>query len=148
VDGTGGGQVKVTDFCILECQIQEDPKGLPGMLAAFAWGVFLCKRGMRLDRGDLLIMGNYINHKVRDFRKTPVFFKDLSLGLPPELIDRTLDNLIVTFNMQSITPEEFYQEFERIHPFEDGNGRVGAILFNMLNHSMNDPILPPKYKRR
>jgi Fic/DOC family len=41
--------------------------------------------------------------------------------------------------------DEFYQEFERIHPFRDGNGRVGAILYNMLLERMSDPIDPPEF---
>jgi hypothetical protein len=38
---------------------------------------------------------------------------------------------------------EFYREFEEIHPFIDGNGRTGAILYNMMNGTMNDPIPTP-----
>lgn len=43
----------------------------------------------------------------------------------------------------SLSPLDFYREFELIHPFVDGNGRTGKILLNMLNGSLLNPIFPP-----
>lgn len=41
--------------------------------------------------------------------------------------------------------EQFYYLFEDIHPFSDGNGRTGKILYNMLRGSLDDPIFPPDF---
>jgi hypothetical protein len=42
----------------------------------------------------------------------------------------------------SLSPELFYKEFEDIHPFFDGNGRTGKVLFNALNATLDNPVWP------
>ena len=38
---------------------------------------------------------------------------------------------------------EWYRCLEIIHPFEDGNGRVGKILYNWWLRRLDDPVMPP-----
>ena len=41
--------------------------------------------------------------------------------------------------------DQFYFEYENIHPFVDGNGRSGKILYNYLCGTLDNPKMPPNF---
>ncbi len=57
---------------------------------------------------------------------------------PPENVENEMDRLIEWHNksIKVMHPLEvaamFHGRFEKIHPFEDGNGRVGRFLINVI----------------
>jgi Fic family protein len=71
-----------------------------------------------VDNGD----GNY--------RKIPATFNQGMPAINAENIPNVMANLVKHQDM--LTYEEFVYEFLKIHPFEDGNGRVAFLLFNLL----------------
>ena len=62
----------------------------------------------------------------------------------PEDVEKDLDNLLRWYKKLSVVTIEdiieFHVRFERIHPFGDGNGRVGRII--MFKECLKNNIMP------
>lgn len=62
----------------------------------------------------------------------------------PEDVEENMKDLLLWYNsLKNITFEDivkFHSEFEKIHPFQDGNGRVGRII--MFKECLKNNIVP------
>jgi len=63
--------------------------------------------------------------------------------LTPEKIEETLTKWIKKYSKpkNDLEIKEAHIKFEKIHPFEDGNGRVGRIIMNTQRLNVGLPIL-------
>ena len=87
------------------------------------------------------------------YRKVQVF---VGGSIPPSAAE--VPNLIASLlrwysvNKNKLHPlvlaTYFHTEFERIHPFVDGNGRVGRLIMNFILHKNNLPMINIPKKRR
>lgn len=136
----------VVDFCAGECSRQESgPTSVHWMVDAYNFAVQKHdeNRGVIIEDDVLVMLAKIEPEKnARGYRKTPVHFRTgNSIGW--QNIERQMSSLI-ELGQDALEPLDFYIELERIHPAHDGNGRLGAILFNWKAGTLLSPTVPPK----
>ena len=93
------------------------------------------KNGTSDSRKDWFVVG--------DYKKMPNEVGGMETALPEEVADR-MKKLLSEYNNQEEKALEdilnFHVKFERIHPFQDGNGRVGRLI--MFKECLKYNIVP------
>ena len=93
------------------------------------------KNGTSDSRKDWLAVGEY--------KKIPNEVGGMDTALPEEVADK-MKTLLKEYNVIKEKPLEdildFHVKFERIHPFQDGNGRVGRLI--MFKECLKHNIVP------
>lgn len=103
-------------------------------------------------------VGILINKNINDidgFRKTNVYIRGAEY-IPPDAVEvpRLLSELIYTYKRQEKDDTifqrvaKFHIEFERIHPFIDGNGRTSRLLITkeLLSNGLAPVVIPIEYR--
>jgi|GEM_PF-6891617 len=148
---------KIVLHCSVECNIQKS--GELSVSRMFdAWLLAIDEQFLNnpeFDKGKIFIptvsficyLAKTIepdkNWRKPNFRELPVIINETMI--PVTDFQNNLDSLIKNGWFKG-NAEEFYLAFEKLHPFIDGNGRVGNILFNLLNGTIYNPVQPPEFK--
>ena len=93
----------------------------------------------------LKVSPNYISKPIGAYRLDERYIKGVDIKLSaPNKISNDIENLLYRFKsntMSLLEIAEFHILFETIHPFADGNGRVGRLI--MAYQAIQNNIVPP-----
>lgn len=136
----------IVDFCAGECSRQgSGPLSVSWMLDAYNFAVQKHgeNRGVIVEE-DVLVMLAKIEpeQNAGGYSNTNVRFNSTGTTRNWQHIERQMFNLMRF--QDEYDPLGFYIELETIHPADDGNGRLGAILFNWKAGTLLSPAVPPK----
>ncbi len=96
----------------------------------------------------LKVSPEYVARPVGAYRTDERYIKGVDIQLSaPANISNDLENLLYRFGNNTLSLKEiaeFHITFEQIHPFADGNGRVGRLL--MAYQAIQNNIIPPLIK--
>ena len=96
---------------------------------------FILKNGTSDSRKDWFAVG--------DYKKLPNEVGGMDTTIPEEVADK-MKILLMEYNAKDAKTFEdildFHVKFERIHPFQDGNGRIGRLI--MFKECLKNSIVP------
>ena len=89
-----------------------------------------------------------LNTQIGRFRNLQVYIRGIDWLPPkPEDVPKEIKSLLLWYSKNKkklhplIASAYFHAGFEIIHPFVDGNGRVGRLLMNFILHKNNFPMV-------
>lgn len=128
-----------------------DPRSLDDAVAAWVYLIAQRRIGVRVIRNThkILMRRQRILDQYRgEFRDVPVYINQKQ-ALPYTIIRPLIEVWVREMNRGRRDWKELHVEYEKIHPFIDGNGRTGRMFMNWYRlKKANLPILVIKEEDR
>lgn len=133
----------IVRFCAEECKRQRSgEESVAWMVNAYNYAAERFAVEQTVTEEDILEMARMIEpeRNASGYRTQACHFGSY-VFTPWQNIARSITSLLEA--QDRLNPVEFYTELEKVHPFADGNGRLGAILFNVKNGTFYKPEAAP-----
>lgn len=151
-------QLNIVKFCSEEVRRQQDsPSAVSWMVEAWTYAYAARQNKKPLSVGLIQDIAAIVTPKnMGGFRKVNVRV-GWSVKRDWEEVPKAMMDLVDAWNdgrIDGIThpiagkvdaTAHFYLLFEDIHPFRDGNGRTGKILYSYIRDELKKPELPPNF---
>lgn len=144
---SGSIALVIVRHCAQECAYQYS-----GELSVFwmveAWQYALARKDRAPGVSDAIRLGKLVEPQknAKGFRKVGVRV-GTSVKMPhgqvPQAIRSLFTHGIEAHANGELSAIEFFREYEEVHPFVDGNGRTGNLIYNWLKGTLNTPEMPP-----
>lgn len=102
-----------------------------------------------------ILMHNILWRSSGRFRDVQVYVRGANFTPPPaNEVEKQFKQLMLWYRSNkkkyhpAVIAAYFHHVFESVHPFRDGNGRVGRLLLNFILRKNNFPMVNIKYKER
>jgi hypothetical protein len=132
-------------FCAIECELQVSGEySVYNMVNAYEWALEVLETTYAITLEQIQHLGALVEpgKNQTGFRKCKVWVGD-NEKLAWPLINGAISALCLTADEEECSAEEWFHSYEDIHPFVDGNGRSGVILYNWFRGDLRLPEWPP-----